>query len=156
MKKTLQKSLIMERTIEDICYIEIEQILKWFYSIGFNKGKELKKHIDSEQKPIHNKYFVDQVVPKRSHYTENEKLAEIWTKEYLKSIGSLGVIKSIRTGRHDKFIMCNLRNMNECHDVHDDYFNDSTVYINFLRNEYSLRCNRVPCNKKPWVWKPMV
>ncbi len=42
--------------------------------------------------------------------TEHEIYADVWTKSYLKSIGSSGVIHSIHTGKHAKFIMCNVRN----------------------------------------------
>ena len=62
--------------------------------------------------------------------TEHEISAETWTKSYLKSIGSSSVVHSIRTGKHLKFIMYNIRNMDICKELHEDYFNDSTIYIN--------------------------
>jgi hypothetical protein len=89
-------------------------------------------------------------------HTERESQAEGWTKTYLKEIGSSAVIHSINTGKSGRLIMCNVRNMNMCKNVHEDYFNDSTFYINFEEKQFSLRCNRIPCNKKSWVWQSML
>jgi hypothetical protein len=80
--------------------------------------------------------------------TEYELSVEIWTKSYLKSIKSSSLIHSIHTGKHDKFIMCNIRNMNIRKELHENYFNNSTVYINFEEKQFSIHCNRIPCNKK--------
>jgi hypothetical protein len=38
--------------------------------------------------------------------------------------------------------------MNVCKELHEDYFNDSTVYINFEEKQFAIRCNRIPCNRK--------
>jgi hypothetical protein len=83
-----------------------------------------------------------------SPHTEHEISAQIWTKSHIKSIKSPGVIHSIRTGKHAKFIMCNIRNMNTCKELHEDYFNDTTIYINLDEKQFSERCNRISCNKK--------
>ena len=82
--------------------------------------------------------------------TQDQHYAKIWTKTYLSSIASNDVIHSINTGTNGRFIMCNIRNMSNCSAQHEDYFNDSTVYINIKQKEFTVRCNRVPCNKKPW------
>ncbi len=86
--------------------------------------------------------------------TEYERSAESWTNSYLKSIKSSCLIHSIHTGKHDKFIMCNIRNMDICKQLHEDYFNDSTVYINLEEKQFSIRCNRIPCNKKSGYGNP--
>jgi hypothetical protein len=65
-------------------------------------------------------------------------------------------IHSVRTRKHAKFIICYIRNMNACRELHEDYFNDSTIYVNLDEKQFSLRCNRIPCNKKRWVWKPII
>ncbi len=88
--------------------------------------------------------------------TQHEIYAEVSTKSYLKSIGSSGVIHSFHTGKHAKFIMCNVRNMNICKESHENYFYDSTVYINLEEKQFSIRCNGTPCNKRSWVWQPMI
>ena len=45
--------------------------------------------------------------------------------------------------------------MNICNAVHEDYFNDATVYMNLLEKQFSVRCNRPPCTRKPWKWQRM-
>ena len=87
---------------------------------------------------------------------EHEIYAEVWTNSYLQSIGSSGRIHSINKGKHAKFITCNIRNMNICTEPHEDYFNDSTVDLNFDEKYFSVRCNYNPCNKKSWVPQPMI
>ncbi len=80
--------------------------------------------------------------------TEHEISAEVWAKLYIESIKSSGVIHSVRTGKHAKYIMCNIQNMNICKEVHEDYFNDSTIYVNLDEKQFSVRCNRISCNKQ--------
>ncbi len=88
--------------------------------------------------------------------TEYEISAEVWAKLYLESIKSTGVVHSVRTGKHAMFIMCNIRNMNICKEVHEDYFDDSTIYVNLDEKQFFVCSNRISCNKKLWVWKPMI
>ena len=104
--------------------------------------RERKKELD-EKRP---KILVD---------TEDQVYAEIWTKSYLQSIGSSGVIHSIRTGKHAKFIMCNIRDMNICKKFHEDYFYDSTIYMNLEEKQFSIRCNGTSCTRQPWLWQTM-
>lgn len=87
--------------------------------------------------------------------TDRELQAEIWTRTYLQAIGSPGVIHSINTGRNGRLILCNVREMNTCNEVHEDYFNDTTVYMNLDEKQSSIRCNRPPCTRKPWKWQRM-
>jgi len=88
--------------------------------------------------------------------TKHEIFGEVWEKSYLEAIESSGIIHSVRTGKQSKFIMCNVRNMNIYKEAHDDYFNDSTIYLNLDEKQFSVRCNRISCNKIFWVWKPMI
>ncbi len=51
--------------------------------------------------------------------------------------------------------MCNIRNMNTCKKLHEDYFNDTTIYINLDEKQFSERCTRISCKKNdgyrnPW------
>jgi hypothetical protein len=154
IKETLQKSLITESAGVDTYYIEINQIWKWAKTIGYNMTKKRKEFDKDEDDKRKNSFNSNEY--KMLANTEYELSAEIWTKSYLKSIKSSGLIHSIHTGKHDQFIMCNIRNMNICKELHEDYFNDSTVYVNFKEKQFSIRCNRIPFNKKNWVWKPMV
>jgi hypothetical protein len=131
----------------------MNEIWKWAKSVGFNVAKKREKCV--EDKDHSKKKHFNQKEDKILANTEHEINGEVWTKSYLKSIGSAGVIHSIRTGKHAKFIMCNIRNMNICKELHEDYFNDSTVYTNLEEKQFSVRCNRIPCNKNPWVWQTM-
>ena len=40
------------------------------------------------------------------------------------------------TNNHTKFIMYNIRHMNICEILHDDYFNDSVSYIKLEKNKF--------------------
>jgi hypothetical protein len=86
--------------------------------------------------------------------TEHEICAEVWTKSYLESIESPGVIHSVGTGKHAIFIMCNIRNMNTCKELQEDYFNHSTIYVNQDDKQFSVRCNRIPCNTNAGCGNP--
>ncbi len=132
----------------------MNEFWKWAKLIGFNVQQKRKQYVVDKEDI--KKKSLGQNAQKILANTEYEICAEAWTKSYLKTIGSSGVIHSINTGKHAKFIMCNIRNMNTCKELHEDYFNDSTVYINLGERQFSIRCNRIPCNKKAWVWKPMI
>ena len=154
IEETLQRSLITEASRDNTCYIEVDQIWKWAESIGLHHLEIREKFIeDTGKKRIK---LSNQEEHKTLANTEHEVCAEIWTKSFLKSTGSSGVIHSIHTGKHPKFIMCNIRYMNACEESHKDYFNDSTIYINLEEKQFSIRTNRIPYNKKTWVWQPMI
>jgi hypothetical protein len=155
MKLTLQRSLITKSVEDTNFYVQVGDIWKWANSIGVNMNKKTQKCIEYEHNKETKKTRASQSIQKSLADSEDKMYVEAWTNSYLKSIGSSGRIHSINTGKHEKFIMCNIRNMDVCHDLHEDYFNDSTIYINLIEKLFSLRCNRIPCNKKSWVWKSM-
>jgi hypothetical protein len=136
-------------------YVEINEIWKWAKLIGFNIKKKTEQCIE-DKKNTKKKYLNQNEHHTILARTEHEISAEVWVKLYFESVKSSGVIHSVRTGKHAKFIMCNIRTMNICKEVHKDYFNDSTIYVNLDEKQFSVRCNRIPCNKKRWVWKPMI
>ena len=154
IKGTLQRSLITEPAGSNSYYVESNEIWKWVKYIGFSIKKE-RDHLIEDQQNLKKKRL-NQSKHKIIALYEHEIYAEVWTKSYLQSIGSSGRIHSINTGKHAKFIMCNIRNMNICTEPHEDYFNDSTVYLNLDEKYFSVRCNHNPCNKKSWVWQPMM
>jgi hypothetical protein len=154
IKETLQRSLITEPGKNNCYYVENSEVWKWVQLIGFNLKKKTREYDEDEQNT--KKKHIDHNEHKILAKSEPEVRAEVWTKLYLKSIKSSGVIHSIHTGKHVNFIMCNIRNMNMCKELHEDYFNDSTIYINLKEKQFSVRCNRIPCNKKAWVWQLMM
>jgi hypothetical protein len=149
IKETLQRSLISEPVNSNSSYVQINEIWKWAEFIGFNKKKERDLCVEGKQNK--KKKPLSQHEHQSLSRTEHESSVEVWTKSYLKSIGSSGVIHSIKTGKHVGFIMCNIRDMNICRESHEDYFNDDTVYVNLKEKQFSVRCNHIPCNKRSWV-----
>jgi hypothetical protein len=145
--------LVTESPKTDPYYIEVNQIWKWAKSIGLNVTK--RREECAEDRNDKRKKQLNEKSSTISTKTEHEIEGEIWTKLYLKSIGSSGVIHSIRTGKHAKFIMCNIRNMNICKKTHENYFYDSTVYMNLEEKQFSIRCNGTPCTRQPWLWQTM-
>ena len=153
MKHILQRPLIPEFTENINHNIDNNKISNWAKSIGLNVTNKREYYLmnnDSKKRK-----YLNQKEYKVLVNTEYEFCAEAWTKSYLKTIGSPEIIHSVRTGKHIKCIMCNIRNMNICKTLHDDYFNDSTIYINLDEEQFSVRCNRIPCNKNSWLWQPM-
>ena len=153
-QETLRRSLVTEPTKTDPYYIEINEIWKWTKSIGFNVMKRREQCVEDAHGKRKKEF--DEKQPKILVETEHQVYAKIWTKSYLQSIGSSGVIHSIRTGKHAKFIMCNIRNMNICKKFHEDYFYDSTIYMNLEENQFSIRCNGTSCTRQPWLWQTML
>jgi hypothetical protein len=145
---TLQRSLVTEPVKTDTYYIEINQIWKWAKSIGLNVTKRREQCVE-DTNGKRTKQF-DEKRPKILADTDHKICAEIWTKLYLQSIGSSGVVHSVRTGKHPKFIMCNIRDMNICKKSHEDYFYDSTIYVNLEEKQFSVRCNGTSCTRQPW------
>jgi len=117
----------------------MNEIWKWAKSVGFNVAIKREKCV--EDKDHSKKKRFNQKEDKIFANTEHDINAEVWTKSYLKSIGSAGVIHSICTCKHAKFITCNIRNMNICKELHEDYFNDSTVYTNLEKKQFSVPCH---------------
>ncbi|CAF5035062.1 unnamed protein product [Rotaria sp. Silwood1] len=153
IKKTLQRSLVTKQASANCDYIDINDINKWLILAQIHMLENVVECIELEQDI--RKYSIDmkkEMFPNRS---KDELYAEMWTKSYLNSIGSKGIIHSVNTGKNGRFIMCNIRNMDTCTVMHEDYFNDSTVYNNLKEKEYTLRCNRIPCNKNAWIWHSM-
>ena len=145
----LQKLLISEPRSSFCFYIDHCSLNRWNNSNKISKNiiniKCTKLKHDVIQEPKSKKNTIN-----NDSMTQDQHYAKIWTKTYLSSIASNGVIHSINAGTNGRFIMCNIRNMSNCSARHEDYFNDSTVYINIKQKEFTVRCNRVPCNKKPW------
>lgn len=152
-RETLRRSLVTEPVKTDPYYIEINEIWKWTKSIGFNVTKRREQCVEDTNGKRKKEF--DEKRPKTLVHTEHQVYAEIWTKSYLQSIGSSGVIHSIRTGKHAKFIMCNIRDMNICKKYHKDYFYDSTIYMNLEENQFSIRCNGTSCTRQQWLWQIM-
>ena len=152
-QETLRRSLVTVSVKTDPYYVEINEIWKWTKSIGFNVTKRKEQCV--EDRNGNRKKELDEKRPKILVDTEDQVYAEIWTKSYLQSIGSSGVIHSIRTGKHAKFIMCNIRDMNICKKFHGDYFYDSTIYMNLEEKQFSIRCNGTSCTRQPWLWQTM-
>ncbi len=123
--------------------INIELLTNW-KTQQYVEGKEITK----------TKYDSNRTWYFTSYWTRNfcTNLDKIIYK--IKSIKSPGVIHSIRTGKHAKFIMCNIRNMNTCKKLHEDYFNDTTIYINLDEKQFSERCNRISCKKNDGYGNP--
>ncbi|CAF1008747.1 unnamed protein product [Rotaria sordida] len=153
-KETLQKSLVTEPAGNNSHYVDVNGIWKWAKLIGIDMKKEREQ--SSEDKQDVQKKHLSLNEHKILARSEHEIYAEVWTKTYLNSIGSSGVIHSIKTGKHARLIMCNIRNMNTCKELHEDYINDSTIYVNLKERLFSVRCNHIPCNKRPWVWQPLI
>jgi hypothetical protein len=153
LKHVLQRSLITEYIENNTHIVDIDKISNWTKSIGFNVTNKREHYLvnNNDRK----RKCLDQKKYKVLATTEYEICAKLWTKLYLKAIESSGIIHSVRTGKHAKFIMCNIRNMNICKTLHDDYFNDSTIYINLEEKQFSVRYNRSPCNKNSWLWQSM-
>ena len=57
--------------------------------------------------------------------------------------------------KHAKFIMCNIRDMNICKKFHEDYFDDSTIYMNLEENQFSICCDAISGTRQPWLWQTM-
>ena len=148
-QETLRRSLVTEPVKTDPYHVEINEIWKWTKSIGFNVTKRNEQCVEDRngkrKKKLHEKR------PKILVDTEDQVYAEIWTKSYLQSIGSSGVIHSIRTGKQAKFIMCNIRGMNICKKFHEDYFYASTIYMNLEEKQFSIRCKETSCTRQPWL-----
>jgi len=128
--------------------------LKWEETIVVT---DLKRKIQDDNNDENNKKksFIKNESDLIIQNCERKNEAEYWLKSYLKKIGSTGVIHSINIGKTQRLILCNVRNLNICKVDHEDYFNDSTFYINLAEKLFPIRCNRIPCNKKPWIWEPM-
>lgn len=152
-QETLRRSLVTEPVKVDPYYIEINQIRQWAKSIGLNVKKRREQWVEDANGET--KKWLGEERPKILANSDHEICAAIWTKTYLASIESSAVIHSIRTGKHAKFIMCNIRDMNFCQESHEDYFHDSTVYINLEEKQFSVRCNGTSCTREPWLWKNM-
>ena len=154
MKQTFQRSLITEPPEDNSYYISSDNFYEWLELVGFNIAKDRKRYIENEidarKKPT------TEDTKNILARTDRESKAEQWTRNYLKNIESTGIIHSINTGKHGKLILCNIRNMNVCKNSHEDYFNDSTIYINVEEKQFSIRCNRIPCKKKRWIWESMI
>jgi len=110
-------------------YVEINEIWKWGKLIGFNINNKTEQCVQDKIN-TKRKYLNRNEYHKILARTEHEITAELWMKFYLNSIESPCIIHSVHTGKHSKFIMCNIRNIDTCKELHEDYLNDSTVYVN--------------------------
>jgi hypothetical protein len=108
--------------------------MKWINSIGLNIKMNTEKCIDHQRKQNIKNLVVIKLLINQQCISKTKKLNGTCTKGYLKSIGSFGIVHSIDTEKYARFIMCNIRIMNECHDMHEDYFKISNIYINFSDN----------------------
>ncbi|CAF1386922.1 unnamed protein product [Rotaria magnacalcarata] len=155
LSESLQKSLITQPGSDSCFYIDHHSLRRWMKFDRNNTNINDVKCI--ELKDIENKNAPDIKKNTIMYNVKNgdELYAQTWTESYLTSIGSHGVVHSINTVKNGRFIMCNIRNMNTCTTEHTDYFNDSTVFINIKQKEFAVRCNRIPCNKKSWIWHSM-
>lgn len=151
----LRKSLITEPSSVECFYVNAECLNRWQKLHVYQDRRIVLESSEFKytEKQLGN-YTMKNNVSNNAEDTD-KVYAKMWSQSYLYSIGSSGVIHSVKRGRNDKFIMCNIRNMNTCTAQHEDYFNDSTIYINIKEKEFSVRCNRKPCNKKAWIWHRM-
>lgn len=153
VKDILQRSLITAPTTEETIYINREILYEWMKLVNLKKCATRKRHIDSVSQQNKRTYY--QNTKNLNVLSDEESYAEKWVREYLKSIDSPGRIHSINTGRNGRLILCNIRNMNTCKNVHEDYYNDSTIYMNIKEKQFSIRCNRMPCRNNRWIWNSM-
>lgn len=153
MRETLQSSLVTELSQSECFIIQPDSAYPQKKHGKVLVRKRANEHPSSDS-VVNRKITPDQHSP-ISTTTDRQIEAERWTRTFLQKMGSSGVIHSTNTGRNGRLIICNVRNMGNCQEIHEDYFNDSTVYMNLVEKQFSVRCNRIPCTRKPWKWEGM-
>ncbi|CAF2819120.1 unnamed protein product [Rotaria sp. Silwood2] len=103
MEEILQRSLITEPSGDNSYYIDIDDLYKWAKSVGFNVRKEKKQYIENQLNT--NKKHITGYKKGILARSDHELRAELWTKTYLKTIGSSGVIHSVNTGKYGKLVL---------------------------------------------------
>ena len=153
MRDILHRTLITAGTTEENIYVNDEILYEWMKLLNLEKCGGTKRYIDTvakEKKRRNDGKITNTYLP-----NDEQSYVEKWVKEYLTTIESPGTIHSINMGRNGRLVLCNIRNMNTCKNSHEDYYNDSTIYVNVQEKQFSIRCNRIPCRNNGWTWKDM-
>ena len=153
MKDMLQRSLITAPATEENVHVNRQILYEWMKLVNLKKCSDTKRYVHTVLKNRKRSYRGN--ITDINVLNDEESYVQKWVKEYLTNIESPGIIHSINTGRNGRLILCNIRNMNTCKNFHEDYYNDSTIYLNIKEKQFSIRCNRVPCKNKRWIWKDM-